>query len=57
MRPAAPPNRHFRTNSILKDEMTLFAAIRFADCWVWYRAEQQPVLTIDHDPVMVGVHA
>jgi hypothetical protein len=31
------------------------AAIRFAGCWVWYRAE--PVLTIDHDPVMVGVHA
>jgi hypothetical protein len=27
-------------------------------CWlrVWYHAEQ-PVLTIDHDPVMVGVHA
>src|SRR5262249_32982936 len=30
MRSAAPLNRHFKTNSILKDETALFAAIRFA---------------------------
>jgi hypothetical protein len=29
-----PANLHFRPNSILKDEMALFAAIRFAGCWV-----------------------
>jgi len=34
----------------------LYLPIRFADCEIWYRAEQ-PVLTTDHGPVMVGVHA